>query len=340
LLPARLLTSPGPYPFNPNLVRVFTPEQDAPPRTEFSPFNVPYYGGTVSSGDIDGDGQDEILAGPGPGPYYGPVFCGFRMTGAPVPGLFGVAYGVTKYGVKVAAGDLDGNGVDEIITGPGPGPVFGPHVRAFAYDSAKESVSPVPGVSYFAYGTFRWGVNVTAGDIDGDGYDEIVTGAGPGDVFGPHVRGWNIDGGTAQPIPDVSYFAYGTLRYGVNVACGDVDGDGIAEIVTAPGPSSLFGAHIRGWNVDGSVAIPLDGFSFFAWPPGQARYGASVFAGTDLDGDGRAEVVVGAGPDPVVQTPVRVFRYDGTTVSPWFSLQAFSPGMSHGVNVAAGRVPR
>ncbi len=92
------------------------------------------------------------------------------------------------------------DGFDEIITGAGPGAVFGPHVRGWNYDGTP-GVTPVPGVSYFAYGTPKWGVNVSAGDIDGDGYDEIVTGAGPGAVYGPHVRGWNVDGGTAAAMP-------------------------------------------------------------------------------------------------------------------------------------------
>ena len=60
----------------------------------------------------------------------------------------------------------------------------------------------------------KTGVNVAAGDIDGDGFAEIVTGAGPGAVFGPHVRGWNVDGGAAASIPGLSFFAYGTIKYG------------------------------------------------------------------------------------------------------------------------------
>jgi fibronectin-binding autotransporter adhesin len=140
----------------------------------------------------------------------------------------------------------------------------------------------------------------------------------------------------AAAIPDVSYFAYGTNQYGVNVTCGDVDGDGIDEIVTGPGPGAAFGAHVRGWDYDGSSITPLPGFSFFAWSPDDLRYGAKVFAGADLDSDGRNEVVVGAGPDVAADTTVKVYGYDGVGILEWFSLEAY-PGMNQGVSVAAGR---
>ncbi len=77
----------------------------------------------------------------------------------------------------------------------------------------------------------------------------------------------------------MSYFAYGTRRYGVNVTCGDIDDDGIDEIVTAPGPSALFGAHVRGWNYDGDVLAPVPGCSFFAFSPAGTLHGAKVAVG-------------------------------------------------------------
>ncbi len=189
--------------------------------------------------------------------------------------------------------------------------------------------------SSFAPGTPNFGVRVAGGDVDGDGIDEIVTGAGPGAVYGLHVRGWNVDGDpSATAIPGVSYFAYGTLKYGVNVSCGDVDGDGIDEIVTGAGPGAVFGPHIRGWNYDNTAITPLPGFSFFAWDTEPLSFGANVFAEADLNGDGRDEVEVGRGPDPSADTEVKVFTYDGVTVDQWLSLDAF-PGLTHGANVAA-----
>jgi hypothetical protein len=331
---SRLFTGPGPSPGNPPLVRVFPPEQDASHEYEYPAYGASQYGVNVATGDVTGSGTDKVLTGAGPGEMYGPHVRGFQVDGTPLPGLNFLAYGTNKYGVNVAAGDIDGDGFDEIVTGAGPGAVFGPHVRGWNYDGGG-AVTPMAGVSYFAYGTPKWGVNVSAGDIDGDGFDEIVTGAGPGEVYGPHVRGWDVDGGVAAAIPGVSFLAYGTNKYGVNVTCGDVDGDGIDEIVTGPGPGAVFGAHVRGWNYDGQALTPMDNLNFFAWAHPLASYGANVFAGVDLNSDGWDELVVGCGPDPNVGTPVKVYLYDGTQVTQWFSLEAFA-GMTHGTTVAAG----
>lgn len=334
IFPEKVVVSgPGPGYGNPALIRVFGAHQDAPWFVEFSAFGAPHYGANIDTFETDGSPPVEILSGAGPGALFGPHVRGFSLYGIPLPGLSFLAYGTNHFGVNVASGDLDGQGFDEIVTGAGPGPIFGPHVRGWTYNGS--TVAPLVGVSFFAYGTHRWGVNVAAGDIDGDGYDEIVTGAGPGPGFGPHVRGWNVDGGAAAAISEVSFFAYGTPGFGVVTACGDLDGDGVDEILTAPGPSPSFGPHIRGWNFDGGSVSALAGCSFFAWPPSMHAFGAEVNA-ADLDDDGRAELIVGHGPDPAAGTGVKVFQYNGVQVTELFGLEAYPQSWTHGTTVAGG----
>ncbi len=271
-----ILTGGGPGPGVAPRVKLFEATGEEFPIFAFDAYGTSGYGVNVAFADLDEDGRDEILTGPAA--TYGPHVRAFRYLGGgrveTVPGTSFLAYGTTRYGVNVAGGDVTGDGRTEIVTGPGPGPVYGPQVRVFTPEGMPLFNS------FMAYGTQRWGVNVCCGDIDGDGIDEIVTGPGPGDVFGPHVRAFEFDGsGAFIPIREVSYFAYGTLRYGVNVTCGDIDDDGIDEIVTGPGPSALFGAHVRGWNYDGDVLEPIPGCSFFAFSPAQYLYGAKVAVG-------------------------------------------------------------
>ncbi len=326
------VVAPGPAGTNRCAVRTFERNTDQLGE-EIVPYGVDRYGANPGAGDLDGDGIDEILTGPGPGAVFGPHVRAFELDGTPLSGVSFLAYGTNKYGVNVTAGDLDGDGFDEIVTGAGPGAVFGPHVRGWDYDGASP-VIPLPGASYFAYGTLKWGVNVACGDIDGDGFDEIVTGAGPGAVFGPHVRGWDYDGAPpASANPAVSFFAYGTLKYGVNVACGDIDGDGMAEIITGPGPGEIFGAHIRGFNYDGAAVNPMSEVNFFALGN---DFGA-VVACTDLDGDGADEFIVAPGPDPGTGCNVGYFSLSATGQIIYSAYFSAISGQTHGGRVAGGQ---
>ncbi len=331
-----MVTGPGPGEFNPTLVRVYGVAAGRS-YTEWHAYGVDRWGVNVALGELDGAAGPEVLTGAGPGAVFGPHVRGFQDDGTPLPGVSFLAYGTNKYGVNVGCGDLDGDGYDEIVTGAGPGAVFGPHVRGWNWDGAGTPTS-IPGISYFAYGTPKWGVNVSCGDIDGDGYDEIVTGAGPGAVYGPHVRGWNCDGGGASSIPGVSFFAYGTLKFGVNVACGDIDGDGIDEIVTGAGPGAVFGPHVRAFNWDGTgSAQSIPAVSFFAYD--YTQWGANVSCG-DLDGDGIDEIITGPGPGETHAPRVRGWNYDGQTLTALggVDFNAYSTTeVTHGVKVGGLR---
>ncbi|MFN7976078.1 MAG: Ig domain-containing protein [Acidobacteriota bacterium] len=227
----------------------------------------------------------DYVLGMGLGPPNANEVSVFDASGG-VTGVDFFAYAATGYGVDVAAGDVDGAPFAEIVTGPGPSPVYGPQVRAF-----DRIGFPINKVNFYAYGTLRSGVNVTAGDVDRDGFDEILTGPGPSQPFGPHVRGWNYDGLALLPIAKISLFAYGTLRYGVNVGDSDLDADGYAEGLSGPGPGPAFPATVRAWDFDGdTLNINFNAYTFF--------YGV-VVAGGDCDDAGFGEIGTAPGPGPL-----------------------------------------
>lgn len=166
--------------------------------------------------DIESDGTMEIITGTENG--GGPHVRVFNKDAVLInPGFFAYAENF-RGGVDVAVGDLNGDGLMEIITGAGYS--GGPHVRVFSKDG--NLVNP----GFFAYSpSFRGGVNVASADVNGDGIDDVITGAGRGG--GPHVRVFDKDGNMGA-----QWFAFdATGNTGVEVAAADLDGDGLAEII-------------------------------------------------------------------------------------------------------------
>jgi len=174
-------------------------------------------------------------------------------------------------GINISVGDLDNNGTFEIITGTENG--GGPQVRIF--NSKGDLINP----GFFAYAkTFRGGVNITVCDLEGDGAKEIIAGAGV--TGGPHVRIFAADGRLINP----GFFAYDPkFRGGVNVACGDIDGDGQDEIITGQGRGGA--PEVKVFNKNGKI----DGPQFFAFDS-KLRNGVEV-AVSDMDQDGIAEII-------------------------------------------------
>jgi hypothetical protein len=271
----------------------FVPFMDLPPGV----------GLNVASGDFNDDGVLDYAVSAGSG-FRSEVVIYDGQTGNEIRRF--LAYGGFTGGVNIAMGDVDNDGFDDIITGAGAG--GGPHVKVFSGQTGAEIRS------FFAYDPgFAGGVHVAAGDVDNDGYADIVTGAGAGG--GPHVK--VISGQTGAEIR--SFFAYDpAFAGGVTVASGDVNDNGYADIITGAGAGG--GPHVR-------VISGLNGgelLSFFAYDP--AFNGGVYVASSDVDGNGVADIVTGAGAGGGPH--VRAFNGSGVELASYF---AFDPTFTGGV---------
>jgi len=176
-----------------------------------------------------------------------------------------------RSGFKLSGGNVFGNDEDEIIVGTAESSA--PQIRVFDEQGNVQS-------QFFAYdSTLRNGVSVSACDVDGDGYEEIVTAQGRG--------GWplvKIFDGYGNVINEGFYVLDGKFTGGVNLSCGDLHGDGISEIVVAAMAGG--GPHVLAYTLDGTVLA-----NFMAYDAG-FRGGINVST-MDMDGDGRDEIVTG-----------------------------------------------
>jgi uncharacterized repeat protein (TIGR01451 family) len=294
------------------------------------PFPTTFRGGVrVAVGDINGDGVNDIVCAAGPGglpavviydgatgqvmksffAINGPNPFGGPQSGTAALGNSGLA-GLFSGGLYVACGDVNNDGKADVIIGAGAG--GGPLVQVFDIANGK-----VLG-QFFAFPFFfTGGVRVAAGDINGMGGDEIVCGAGPGGLAQVNVfSGVNFS-------LQAEFFAYpGLFTGGLYVACGDVNGDGKADIITGAGA----GAGPEVLVYDGNTAGVLE--AFFATDP---HYTGGVRVATaDLNGDRKSDIITSYGVGlPLVQS------FDSTTLSILNSYFAYNPVFRGGVEIGA-----
>ncbi|MFO0804222.1 MAG: Ig-like domain-containing protein [Gemmataceae bacterium] len=250
------VTGPG----SPALLRAFNGKSNAL-MYELSLFEGFTGGAFVSAGDLNGDGKADLAVTPdqGGGPRV-TVFSG--PDGTVLANFFGIDDPNFRGGARTAIGDLNGDGKNDLLVAAGFG--GGPRVSAIDGTTLTGTRTKLFGDFFLFEEQLRNGAYVTIGDLNGDGFGDIIGGGGPGG--GPRVLA--IDGkqliqkNTQTPI--ANFFAGDdSLRGGVRVAAKDFDGDGKADLVTGSGDTGdlfvYFDDMLTSANPTRSRAVQLTG---------------------------------------------------------------------------------
>jgi hypothetical protein len=273
-------------------------------------------------GDVDGDSQGDVLVGAwgddtratNAGAAYllsGPLTGGVSLGGATARLLGDAASDFAGFRVA-GAGDVDGDGLDDLLVGAYAANPNGVNSAGAAY----VLLGPVSGDVYLrnADGIIEGAVAqdftgrsvAGAGDIDGDGKDDVLVGATGVDTAGSQAGAAYLALGPATGTLDVSADMQatfdgeqGSASAGRSVgAAGDVDGDGSADLLIGADGEDLTGndrgaVYVVQGPVTGTMSLE-DAYGRAVGAADDVGAGWSLSGDVDLDGDGLSDVLVGA----------------------------------------------
>ncbi|MBO2012480.1 FG-GAP-like repeat-containing protein [Hymenobacter negativus] len=264
------------------------------------------FGQAVSgAGDLNGDGYADFVVGApayagNKGRVYVSLGAAVLSTISNMPQILDGATAGDKFGSSLSGGDANGDGYGDVLVGA---PLYASNTgRAYAYYGSPAALAATPtaltepsasSTSYFGLSTSN------AGDVNGDGYADVLVGAyGTGSGQGrAYLYLGSSTGLAANPIATLAEPGAANNNYfGYSVAgAGDVNGDGYADVlVGAYGTSNSQGrTYLYLGSSTGLTTTP----TITLTEPGAATnnyFGWSTASAGDVNGDGYADVLVGA----------------------------------------------
>ena len=262
--------------------------------------NAAFGKSVASAGDVNGDGYADVVVG-APGATGGGA--AFIFHGSPfglIPSVALQLNGSPGSGFATSvfkAGDVNGDGFSDVVIGA-PG-----SEEAYIYMGSSTGLDPIPAVTLapsFPASEFGHAV-CTAGDVNGDGFSDVIVGAPSFSAGQSNEGAFFIFHGSATGLSAAYSFLYQPnivgFRAGSSVAgAGDVNGDGYFDVIigesdaTAPEANEGLARVLYG----SPSGITILGITALQRNQVGANLGTSVAEAGDVNGDGYADVVIGA----------------------------------------------
>ncbi len=250
-----------------------------------------------ATGDLDGDGRLERVFGIGRYAPSGGWMAvhdddGTMLRWLRIPWS---AYNAANGEVFPACGDVDGDGRAEIVAAIGTYTTSGGWAALFDDAVAGYARMRWLRVPWAAYNAANGAVHPACGELDGDGFAEVVLGLG---TF-PSNGGWQVVlGGSNRSyvrlrwtrVPFTAFTAAGGETW---PACGDLDGDGREELAIGLGVGGQGRVEFRD---DLGASLAHQAWGAVPWAEYASARGETRPCCADVDGDGREETVVALGP--------------------------------------------
>lgn len=303
-----------------------------------------WFGSSVASaGDVNGDGYSDVIIGAyrvaslkGAAYLFLGSITGLSIT--PATTLNGINAG-DQFGNSVAsAGDINGDGYSDVIIGALGVSSFKGAAYLFLGSGTGLSITPATTLNGINTGNQFGNSVASAGDINGDGYSDVIVGAPEvsSAIGAVYLFLGSIIGLSALPSTTLNGISPG--EFGHSVACaGDVNGDGYSDVivgalsVSGKGAAYFFLGSSTGLSTSPSITLnDINNVS-------NDYYGRCVASAGDINGDGYSDIIVGA--DGVSSNTGAAYTYHGSsdglqTISYWQTLEA-QAGANYGISVAS-----